>query len=367
MKFASAVQIFAAVGCADAYYKRRNLRSFAYVNPSHLTAVDGDDSCPCISNIAKNEDDATIDKRSDPGFPTYQAVTYPSHVGTHCKAWDKFHDPACKTDEVPGWCESKWCYVDPCTCGTMAKKSSYFPNLKTTGNHPVYYSYTTCKADDAFTCTSGDVTKRACPCHQDETACGSGENCRWNAGKCIGAELLGCNGGNSATTVTTTVATPVKGNSKCLCIEQNKIDSSKVADYPVYKTNSTEVTYANDVGTSCKAWDQEGDPSCKGANAPGWCKQKWCYVDPCTCETMAKKSSYFPALLTTGGHPVYYSYTTCGAEEDAFTCSEADVTQRACPCHQDETACGKGSNCKWNAGKCMGAELVGLGCSKPSI
>lgn len=357
MKFASAVQIFAAVGSADAYYKRRSLRSLrSFQRMNHSTTMVGaaDKSCPCISADA-------IDKSSDPGFPTYHEVTYPDNVGTFCKDWDAESDPACKLDptEAPGWCADEWCYVDPCTCGTMAKKSSYFPKLLTTGNHPVYYSYTTCKSNDAFTCTSGDATKRACPCHQDETACGKGENCRWNSGKCIGAELIGCNGGTSGTTPVATVAGPKKGDQACPCIQQEMIDTKTQPGYPVYSSPKyNTVTYPGNVGTSCKAWDMEGDPSCKvDEGRPGWCKSEWCYVDPCTCTTMAKRSSYFPKLKTTGNHDVFYSYTTCGTKEEAFTCSEGDASQRACPCNKDETACGKKTECKWKSGKCMGAEL----------
>jgi len=353
MKFALAVQTFAAVSTVDAYYKRRSLRSLRYANATAMMGA-ADASCPCISQFK-------IDTSSDPSFPTYHEVNYPANVGTSCKAWDKTSDPACGGSPAPGWCENKWCYVDPCTCGTMAKKSSYFPKLKTTSGHPVYYSYTTCKADDAFTCTSGDATKRACPCHKDEGSCGSGENCRWNAGKCIGAELLGCNGGASGMTVAPTEAPAAltgagKANPECPCISQSKIDTSTQPNYPVY---DNRVKYPANVGTSCKAWDSTADPSCSKSPAPGWCKQEWCYVDPCTCGTIAKKSSYFPKLLTTGKKPVYYSYTTCGVEEDAFTCSDGDVTQRACPCHKDESSCGNGENCKWNAGKCIGAELLG--------
>merc|ERR1719281_1438752 len=93
--------------------------------------------------------------------------------------------------EADGWCVDAWCYVDPCTCKGTAKKSSYFPGLKTKAGKPVYYSYATCGSEDKFTCNSVDPTKRACPCNKDETTCGGGTNCVWQGGKCIGAELAG--------------------------------------------------------------------------------------------------------------------------------------------------------------------------------
>ena len=140
----------------------------------------------------------------------------------------------------------------------------------------------------------------------------------------------------------------------CPCISGSNIDSSGEAGYPKYK----KVDYPADVGTSCEEWDSKADPSCAG-KTDGWCVDAWCYVDPCTCQGTAKKSSYFPGLKTKeGGKPVYYSYATCGAE-DKFTCNNDDPTKRACPCNADESACGGGTNCAWKDGKCIGAELAG--------
>ena len=147
--------------------------------------------------------------------------------------------------------------------------------------------------------------------------------------------------------------------SSCPCIPRDQIDDGGESDYPKYnKGTDQEVDYPADVGTSCKTWDLDADPACEG-KTDGWCNDAWCYVDPCTCETMAKKSSYFPSLKTVGGKPLYYSYATCGVDAETFTCSAADESKRACPCNKDETSCGGASGCTWHNSKCLGSDLVG--------
>merc|ERR1719491_1695493 len=44
-------------------------------------------------------------------------VPYPADLGGRCKAWDSTHHPKCPGED---WCESKWCYVDPCNCDKVS-------------------------------------------------------------------------------------------------------------------------------------------------------------------------------------------------------------------------------------------------------
>merc|ERR550514_1576476 len=299
-----------------------------------------DADCPCI-------DLSQIDASDAPGYPLYNSVDYPAVVGTTCKAWDKSSDPSCDS-ATDGWCVDAWCYVDPCTCKTgNAKKSSYFPGLQTITGDPVYYSYATCGVGtDDFTCSSSDPTNRACTCNTAEATCGAAAGCAWKDGACVGEELAGgC--------LPEAKPTPIP-NPECPCIALSNVDSSNEATYPHYNN----VDYPAAVGTSCRAWDSRADPGCADAT-DGWCVDAWCYVDPCSCKTDAKKSSYFPALDTMHGQPVYYSYATCGVGADDFTCQSDDPTKRACTCNADEATCGGASGCSWTGNRCVGSELLG--------
>lgn len=51
---------------------------------------------------------------------------------------------------------------------------------------------------------------------------------------------------------------------------------------------SEKVSYPAEIGGTCEAWDQGTHPMCRGKDAPKWCKQRWCYVDPCTCDLPQK-------------------------------------------------------------------------------
>ena len=64
-----------------------------------------------------------------------------------------------------------------------------------------------------------------------------------------------------------------------------------------------------------------------------WCREEWCYVDPCTCDA---KDIAYSSWLPGGG---YYSYAVCGGE-DSFTTSLCDG-KGAAPCLG-------GSNCAWD-------------------
>jgi len=71
------------------------------------------------------------------------------------------------------------------------------------------------------------------------------------------------------------------------------------------------VTYGS---TECKVWDESLEPFCADAsgnplvNAPAWCLDSFCYVDPNNCDSIIGKSGMFP------NEDLYYSYATCGAD-----------------------------------------------------
>lgn len=306
------------------------------------TPQTADADCPCVG-----PDDLVSTKQAN--YPDYQQVKYPSGVGTSCRAWDKTADPSCAGADAPSWCLSSWCYVDPCTCSVEgAVKSSYFPNLETSNGDPAYYSYATCGGEDSFTGSGGDAAKVACLLVKDEDSCGKRSDCGWNGKQCLGIEVVGkCPGA-------------IAEKEDCSCIDVTQIDASDESSYPFYE--SGKVDYPAVVGSFCKAWDKTADPSCEGKDS-GWCVDAWCYVDPCTCKTgVPVASGYFPELKTITGDRVFYSYATCGAENQ-YSCTSDDVAEedRGCPCNTDETSCSADSKCVFKDGKCIGSELAG-GC-----
>jgi len=91
--------------------------------------------------------------------------------------------------------------------------------------------------------------------------------------------------------------------------------------------DATLVAYPSDLGTRCEAWDDATYLSkCEAGGEPGkgndWCAQKWCYVDPCNCESGSPKKASYSLDATYKGKPLYYSYETCDSE-DSYTAALA--------------------------------------------
>jgi len=94
------------------------------------------------------------------------------------------------------------------------------------------------------------------------------------------------------------------GHKKCKCVGAGTGDVDTSEHYDIQP-----------VATHCASWDADHSPSCAVESPPDWCAQKWCIVDADKCRGNldAEESSYYPGL--------YFSYTTCGAQ-DVWTGSE---------------------------------------------
>lgn len=67
-----------------------------------------------------------------------------------------------------------------------------------------------------------------------------------------------------------------------------------------------EYVYPSGYGLAeCKTHDAELPPYCSEADAPSWCNDEWCYVDPGNCNLVTSQGTYFTSDL-------FYSYRTCG-------------------------------------------------------
>eukprot|EP00971_Amphidinium_carterae_P109046 2159378-Amphidinium_carterae.1 len=91
--------------------------------------------CPCADPFS----DTTLLSEVSSG-DCLQSVSdcYPLDYGSTCFEWDATSKP-CIGIEVPPWCTSAWCYVDPDTCERPHSISTLW-NL----SRPVAFSYATC-------------------------------------------------------------------------------------------------------------------------------------------------------------------------------------------------------------------------------
>lgn len=142
------------------------------------------------------------------------------------------------------------------------------------------------------------------------------------------------------------------GKPSCPCVG---IDNLK--GYYATQQDAYHVQYPAEAGASCSTWDSHGTkhPECRGGfyDGPEWCRQSWCYVDPCNCHL-----DVLPKMTNAGieyqGSPAYWSYNTCGGMD--FYSQE--MNKDACIMQKTESACSKNPDCAWNGELCGGKEAV---------
>lgn len=238
------------------------------------------------------------------GTTDIDGIHYPADFGARCEAWDDGISKGCTGANPPSWCKKSWCYVDPCKCDLpdVPKISSYMPDAQYQGK-TLYYSYETCGSSDEYT---ADHHKEACVNQKSADACGAKDKCKWDS------EMKKC-GGNEIMEYCQKPLVVVKhGHRNCKCIGIDGQKGTMVADIGGGK----KLTYPADVGAVCNNWEMDRHPECKGDEKEGWCHDRWCFVDPCDCDTehVAKASSFYKDS-TFQGKPIFYSYLTCGSED----------------------------------------------------
>jgi len=268
----------------------------------------GDTHCPCIGfdNI-----EGTISVTyGDEG--NYKQVIYPADLGARCEKWEAGRHPECLPGgSQPTWCDQAWCLVDPCNCKlpVLPKRYTLAPDTLYRGK-PLYYSYASCGSQDHW-------TKQP----------------------------------------------PVNGAGQCRCIGFDQIPGTMEIQWKDPSTHESQVVqYPAEMGGSCRNWDDDVHPMCKGAGEkPSWCSRSWCYVDPCSCDmgTPPKVTMYLPWATFTG-KSLYYSYETCGSN-DTFT---TDFNLEACVNQKTAQQCvnlrvrNGVQKCHWTGTNCLGSELV---------
>jgi hypothetical protein len=105
----------------------------------------GNIKCPCVGFYDRS---GTV-KLTVKG----QTINYPGMTGGECMKWDKPRHPDCITGgDVPSWCGSKWCWVDPDNCDLPDSPPQLFTrNGKVYQNgKALYWSYATCGDKDIW-------------------------------------------------------------------------------------------------------------------------------------------------------------------------------------------------------------------------
>jgi len=268
-----------------------------------LDARFGDTECPCIGfdNI-EGETNVSIEGAQ---------YFYPADLGSRCEAWDNGVHPSCQAGSQEDFCAMSWCYVDACNCRLpeLPTPSSYAPTALYRGR-PLSYSYAACHSEDFEGSTMSEVGEAGCQC-------------------------IGFDGMPGSFNVT------LQGSGSA---------------------GASVVRYPAELGGTCSAWDQGVHPECQqGPDSPSWCAQRWCYVNPCTCDLAEppKVGMYLPNA-TFNGLSLYYSYETCGGE-DSFT---AEYNLDACVNQLSEDEClalrapAGHAKCAWTGTACLGWEIV---------
>lgn len=269
----------------------------------------GSDACKCIGfQGVPGELLANYGNDSNPVY-----VAYPADVGSYCKAWEKGvkvvgcgeADPSKNAE----FCGQPWCFVDACHCAGVKsppKQTDIAPDALYKGTS-LYYSYSTCGGEDTWPDT---LDEHDCTTANSEEECHKlgDANCAW--GKSLWGEV--CLGLEAAGLCGDLPEKSVYGDHDCPCAGISAHNRSLTVHF---EGEEDHYHLPGDFGARCQVWD-EHDPICKkDPKAPG-CGEPWCFVDAkdCRIDTKPAKSVFFPEA-TFQGHPLHFSYATCGGKD----------------------------------------------------
>lgn len=296
----------------------------------------GKDKCPCvgIDNLrgyfASNLD--------------FYHVQYPLEAGASCSAWDKGVHPECSGEPVPNWCRQKWCFVDPCEC--ELDEAPKRTNLGVTyQGGPAFYSYKTCDDFDFYTL---DHNPNACPIQKDAVSCTGKPDCTWDGSTCkdkIVAEV--CAKKKHADPHT-------YGKEGCRCVGFGGRKNGRAV---LAINDHEEAVYDSNVGSVCQAWESTSHPECLKTDGtrPKFCDQRWCYVDPCSCDTLTPPKTVMSGNMDQRfqGKTVYWSYETCGSVDEWTSTLKSEY----CVTQTTEASCNTMEKCTWTGKNCVGRAL----------
>jgi hypothetical protein len=346
----------------------------------------GAPGCRCVGAEYPGEGDISVaavlvsaSGEAAAGSSGARPATFPASLGSRCKAWDNASHPLCQAGRGGAWCNKKWCFVDPgsCNVSTAPRATTYLPEASFRGRQ-LHYSFATCgEAEEAasnWLAVSPALPAALVAAKRSWASELSGEAGR--EGSAVGLSQLqrtDAQGNESAIGLEPTgrkATQPEHGSNKSAreALEASNTNNtceciglSHLAGAIQVSIKGQHVEYPADAGASCKAWDAGRHPLCQGLGTdPFWCKQQWCYVDPCTCskgydEPIPSEITYIPGA-TFQGKSIFYSYHAC-AETDTYTAVE---NKQACANKKSHYQCGTLAGCAWrpDLGGCVGGDLV---------
>ena len=117
-------------------------------------------------------------------------------------------------------------------------------------------------------------------------------------------------------------------NCPCLTSHPAGVPRDGIGQLIITDSDGLTHSYPLDYGLNeCAAHDSTEPPYCDVADAPAWCGDFWCYVDPNDCNVASSSSSYVP------GHDMFYSYAACSSTnrfDDAFDALQMAHRSRVC-------------------------------------
>jgi len=332
----ASLALFASLALvASAIQPQHSFLSVEASEPGHY----GKGKCPCVGiDNLKGEMSLQFDEHY---------IKYPIETGASCEKWEDDRHPDCKAgtelhNDVPAWCNQKWCYVDPCNCDIEVLPKQTILGIEYQGS-PAYWSYDTCGGKDAFS----EGRKDACVNQGSEADCSKLEKCAWDGKQCGGKEAIQtCKDANK-------LDESIHGMEDCRCIGHAGKDG--IAKLHINDTH--EVNYPADVGGNCAAWEAAAHPACKQEEKPSWCLQKWCWVDPCTCKTKTPPKATMDAnsALQFQGMIAHWSYETCGSVD---TWSSDGKNPEYCASQKSDSDCQKLGKCSWTGKACLSKEVA---------
>mmetsp|Transcript_57674 Transcript_57674/g.137197 ORF Transcript_57674/g.137197 Transcript_57674/m.137197 type:complete len:481 (-) Transcript_57674:115-1557(-) len=242
---------------------------------------------------------------------------YPPTYGEGCGVHLEPGSPDCFGDDgnpLPDgqradWCTKPWSYVNPCTCNAndMVRSTRFELEL--------YYSYSVCGAEDTYTANPTDATISAsvgCPSPAPPPV--SPMNWHFTASLQDGCECIPL---ADEFLVQSTDASCEQGSGKCANSNAGMLTANYGGSCGIHAELVSSSCYDQESGNMWADQCENGwTVGCRAA----WCDRPWCYVDPCTCESVQDiaASQNFP------GSTLYYSYQNCKSV-DTFTPDTSSV------------------------------------------
>ena len=219
--------------------------------------------------------------------------------------------------DAPSWCADSWCWVNADTCKTGVAESTYFPDSG------LFYSYFSCNAEQV----DEEVDEAEEP--EDEIEDNEGEDAdEEDADEEDANEDANADGDEEQGEAEDgeddeqEESPEIEEDCSCLITHGDGIElfwTDEGVHYIELTADGETYQYPPNHGlTQCQAWDADLEPYCADADgmpledAPVWCANQYCYVNPETCTTpKVRPSSYWP------DSGLAYSYEACG-DVDVF-------------------------------------------------